>query len=312
MQFMSRVLRLLLLSALTGSTAVSAQEQSILFVGNSFTFGGGSAVQFYRPDSVTDLNDSGIGGMPALFKSFVEQAGLHYDVYLETEPGSGLEFHLENRLGAINRRAWDTVVMHGQSTLDFAKPGDPAKLVATTRQLADVFVARNPGVVIYLNATWSRADQTFPVEGAWTGQPIEAMARDVRAAYDAAAENAPAVKAVLPVGEAWIRAMQTGVADANPYDGIDFDKLNLWTYDHYHASIAGYYLEALVVFGALTGRDPRILGANECSGYELGLSVLQVMALQQVAFDELAAAGHVIPDPFVSPGSVVREACVHD
>lgn len=312
MQFMPRVLRLLLLSALTGSAAVSAQEQSILFVGNSFTFGGGSAVQFYRPDSVTDLNDSGIGGMPALFKSFAEQAGLQYDVYLETEPGSGLEFHLENRLGAINRRAWDTVVMHGQSTLDFAKPGDPAKLVATTRQLADVFVARNPGVVIYLNATWSRADQTFPVEGAWAGQPIEAMARDVRAAYDAAAENAPAVQAVLPVGEAWIRAMQTGVADANPYDGIDFDKLNLWTYDHYHASTAGYYLEALVVFGALTGRDPRILGANECSGYELGLSVLQVMALQQVAFDELAVAGHVIPDPFVSPGSVVREACVHD
>ncbi len=36
-------------------------------------------------------------------------------------------------------------------------------------------------------ATWSRADQTYPPTGAWAEQPIEAMARDVRAAYDKAA-----------------------------------------------------------------------------------------------------------------------------
>ena len=29
-------------------------------------------------------------------------------------------------------------------------------------------------------ATWSRADETYPAKGAWAGQPIEAMARDVR------------------------------------------------------------------------------------------------------------------------------------
>ena len=77
---------------------------------------------------------------------------------------------------------------------------------------------------------------------------------------------------MIPVGEAWTRAMQTGVADPNPYDGIEAGKLNLWTYDHYHASTHGYYLEALVIFGSLTGRDPRSLGDNECSAFELGLS----------------------------------------
>ena len=66
--------------------------------------------------------------------------------------------------------------------------------------------------------------------------------------------------------------MQTGVADPNPYDGIEAGKLNLWTYDHYHASTHGYYLEALSIFGSLTGRDPRSLGDNECSAFELGLS----------------------------------------
>lgn len=297
---------------LASGSALARADNSVLFIGNSFTFGAGSPVRFYRPDSVTDLNDSGIGGMPALFKAFAEQAGLDYDVYLETEPGSGLEFHLENRLGAINRRSWDTVVMHGQSTLDFAKPGDPAKIVATSQQLAEVFVARNPDIAIYLNATWSRADQTYPAEGAWAGQPIEAMARDVRAAYDAAAASAPNVRHVIPVGEAWTRAMQTGVADPNPYDGIEFGKLDLWTYDHYHASTHGYYLEALVVFGALTGRDPRSLGGHECAAFELGMSMQQVTALQQVAFDELAQAKLVTPDPFMPTGPITLEACLHD
>ena len=69
----------------------------MLFIGNSFTFGDGSPVSFYRDEPVTDLNDEGIGGVPALFKSFATQAGLDYDVSLETRGGSGLEFHLANK-----------------------------------------------------------------------------------------------------------------------------------------------------------------------------------------------------------------------
>ena len=297
---------------LLGLGGMQAQTgKSVLFVGNSFTFGAGSAVRFYRADTVTDLNSEGIGGVPALFKSFTAQAGIDYDVYLETRGGSGLEFHLENKLGVIGRRPWDTVVMHGQSTLDFDKPGNPAKLIATSRQLADFFRERNPKVEIHLMATWSRADQTYPPKGAWFGKPIEAMARDVRAANDKAAAGAPAIKSVIPVGEAWTRAMQTGVADPNPYDGIEPGKLNLWTYDHYHASTHGYYLETLVIFGRLTGRDPRSLGENECSAYELGLSRSEVKALQQVAFDQLADAEGMTPAPLVLPKPVNPERCVH-
>jgi hypothetical protein len=267
-------------------------------------------VRFYRADTVTDLNSEGIGGVPALFKSFTQQAGLDYDVFLETRGGSGLDFHLENKLGVIGRRGWDTVVMHGYSTLDADKPRDPSKLIATSKQMADFLRTRNPKVGLYLMATWSRADQIYPAMGAWAGQPIEAMARDVRAAYDRAAAGAPGVKSVIPVGEAWTRAMQTGVADPNPYDGIEPGKLNLWTYDHHHASTHGYYLEALVIFGSLTGRDPRSLGENECSAYELGLARPEVKAWQQVAFDQLASTGAVTPAPLVLPKPVRPERCV--
>ena len=288
-------------------TATAHAAPSLLFIGNSFTYGAGSAVRFYRADSVTDLNNEGIGGVPALFKSFSSQAGLDFDVYLETRGGSGLDFHYENKLGVIGQRAWDKVVMHGFSTLDAKKPGDPTTLVVSTRQVADFLRGRNPAIEIHLLATWSRADQTYPSTGAWAGKPIDVMARDIRADYDLAAQS-PGVKGVIPVGEAWNRAMQAGVADPNPYDGIDAGKINLWTYDHYHASTHGYYLEALVVFGSLTGRDPRSLGENECSGYELGLSRPEVKALQQVAFDQLAAS--VTPAPLLLPKPVNPERCV--
>lgn len=294
-----------LVIALGGTGA--AAGISVLFIGNSFLFGSGSAVRFYRADTVTDLNNEGIGGVPALFKSFTQQAGLDYEVSLETRGGSGLDFHLANKLEVIGSRPWDTVVMHGFSLLDAEKHRDPAKLIATSKQMADALRAKNPNVSIYLMATWARADHVYPAKGAWTGQPVEAMARDIRAAYDKAA--APAgVKAVIPVGEAWTRAMQGGVADPNPYDGIEAGKLNLWTYDSYHASTHGYYLEALVIFGSLTGKDPRSLEDAECSGYELGLSRAEVRSLQQVAFDQLV--GTVAAGPLVLSKPVPAARCV--
>jgi hypothetical protein len=300
---------LLAAGVILGLNAMPAHaDTSVLFIGNSFTYGAGSPVRFFRADTVTDLNSEGIGGVPALIESFTEQAGLDYDVFVETRGGSGLDFHLENKLGVIGRRGWDAVVMHGYSTLDRDKPRDPAKLIATSRQMADFLRSRNPDVALYLTATWSRADQTYSEDGAWAGEPIEAMARDVRAAYDAAA--APSgFAAVIPVGEAWTRAMKTGIADPNPYDGIEPGMLNLWTHDHYHASAYGYYLEALVIFGTLTGRDPRSLGVNECSAYELGFSRPEVNRLQQVAYDQLASAGKVNSAPLVLPEPVNPERC---
>lgn len=286
---MKTLLRLIVASSIVFGLAEAQSARSVLFIGNSFTFGDRAAVHFYRANTVTDLNHEGIGGVPALFKTFTDQAGLDYDVSLETHPGVGLDWHLAQKRDVIGQRAWDIVVMHGYSTLDSAKPGDPATLVASATAMADLLRQRNPTVKIHLMATWSRADQTYPATGHWHGQPIEAMARDVRAGYDKAAEAAR-IPSVIPVGGAWLRAFRTGVADPNPYDGIDADKVDLWTYDHYHASTYGYYLNALVIFGDLTGRDPRSLTERECAAFELGLSPAQARALQQIAFDELISA----------------------
>ena len=292
------------LAAGIGHAAVGG---SILFIGNSFTFGSGSAVHYYRNHTVTDLNHEGVGGVPALFKVFADQAGLKFDVSLETRGGVGIDFHLQNKKTEITSRAWDIVVAHGYSTLDQEKPRDPSKLVATSKELADVMRARNPKVELFLTSTWSRPDQVYPEKGAWAGTPIAVMAKDVRAAYDKAAATAGAT--VVPVGDAFNRAIEGGFADGNPYDGIEAGKVDLWTFDHYHASTYGYYLEALMVFGRVTGRDPRSLGAAECSGMELGVSREQVTRLQQIAFDELAASGPIEASPKTTTGRVPAARC---
>jgi len=292
----------ILAAGLVAVTSIRAQPApSVLFIGNSFTFADGAPVRFYRADTVHDLNNEGIGGVPALFKSFATQVGLNYDVSLETHPGIGLDWHLANKREAIGGRPWDVVVMHGYSTLDAEKPGDSDKLVRTTVEMSELLRAKNPRVAIHLVATWTRADQTFASSGHWFQKPVEAMATDVRAAYDRAAAAAHATS-VIPVGEAWLRAIHTGAADANPYDGIDAGKFDLWAYDHYHASTFGYYLEALSDFGAVTGKDPRVLGDTECSAFELGLARPQVRVLQQIAFDELSAA-KLVPSAQAAPAA---------
>lgn len=284
--------------ALALGAAAGTHATDVLFIGNSFTFGYGSAVRTWRAETVEDLNGDGFGGVPALFKAFTRQAGLRWTVALETQGGVGLDWHLANRRDTLVQRRWDVVVMHGYSTLDAARPGDPALLLDSAKRMAALLAGRNPAVDVRLLATWPRADQVYPPQGAWHGRTLAAMGRDLREAYAQAATAAgPAVKGVIPVGDAWLRAIATGIADPDPYDGIGPGQLDLWAHDHYHASAHGSYLEALVVFGALTGRDPRTLGRGECAGFELGLSMDQVAALQQVAFDELAERRMVTPAP---------------
>ena len=107
-----------------------------------------------------------------------------------------------------------------------------------------------------------------------------------------AAKNAH-VTGVVPVGLAWNRAIDTGVAGDNPYAGIPAGKINLWAWDSYHASAYGYYLEALLVFAKVTAKDPQSLGDSETVADDMGFSKPQTHALQQIAHDQLAASNQL-------------------
>ncbi|MDB5679286.1 PEP-CTERM sorting domain-containing protein [Sphingomonas bacterium] len=270
------------------TAAAPAKPRTILFVGNSFTQGAHSAVRNYRANVVTDLNGDGYGGVPALFKTFTEEAGLDYAVSLETQGGKPLGFHWSERRQLLDK-AWDVVILQELSTLDRDKPGDPTDYRTYGPMFAAMFARANPKVDVQLMATWSRADLVYLPGSPWSGKPVAAMALDLRRATDGVRSLSPVFRGVLPVGEAWNRAIAAGIADPNPYDGIAFGQVDLWAYDHYHASPYGYYLEALIVFGRVTGIDPTTLGAKERGADDLGLDPRLVPILQRIARDQLAA-----------------------
>ena len=281
------LLALLLCVPSLPAAAQTARPRTILFVGNSFTQGALSAIRRYRPDTVTDLTRSGQGGVPALFKAFAEQAKLAYAVSHATQGGQSLGFHYDQRRGLFDR-AWDVVVLQEYSTLDADRPGDASAYTRDAVRLAQMFSRANPAVQVQLMATWSRADLTYRPGSPWSGKPVTAMANDLAAAARAIDAASPEIDGVIPVGEAWSRAIAQRVADSNPYDGIAFGQIDLWTHDQYHASVHGAYLEALVVFGKVTGVDPRTLGGQERAADDLGIAPAVAIALQRVAAEQLA------------------------
>jgi PEP-CTERM motif len=283
------------LSTLVAAPAV-ADPITVLFVGNSFTYGdaagGPNIVQPYQANTVNDLNHQGIGGVPALFKQMTVEKGLNYSVSLETHPGVGLDWHWNNELSTITGN-YNQVVLQSYSTLDGAHPGNPATLIQYSGMLANLYTGINPNTQVFLDSTWSRADQTYQVTNSpWYGKGIYAMETDVRAGYNAAAAANANIDGVIQTGDAWARAMMNGYADTNPYDGIDPGKVDLWAPEGYHASVYGYYLEALMFFGELTGLDPELLGWDQVA-MDLGLTSEQAILEQHFA----ALALGVIPEP---------------
>jgi hypothetical protein len=281
-----------MITVLLAAAAVAAAEppRSILFVGNSFTFGADSDAMTYRKGSVRDLNGDGMGGVPALFKRFADEAGLRYSVSLETAAGQTLTWHLANKHALVDR-SWDVVVLQEYSTLNPDKPGDVSDTIPAAKGLAGLFRRRNPRVDISLVATWTRPDLTYPPGNHWSGRPVERMALDLRQADDQVRAAVPSISRVVPVGEAFNCAIAQKIADPNPYDGLTPGQIDLWASDHYHASNEGYYLEALTIFTAVTHTDARKLGQNEAAARDLGIRPLVAAKLQAIAF-QIGTAGN--------------------
>lgn len=160
-----------LLAASPAGAATTADPITILFVGNSYTFGRVDPVQSYNAANVHDLtaafnaiNPAGTnsypvgtagqgwfeqhpwGGVPGVFKKMTDQAGLNYDVSMSTRNAASLRGQFLNTAnsdwnlrGNVASRQWDTVVLQEQS--DAALPTGMGKNAnpATFRAYADLF-----------------------------------------------------------------------------------------------------------------------------------------------------------------------------
>ncbi len=132
---------------------------------------------------------------------------------------------------------------------------------------------------------------------------LESMTTELKNSYQAAADQAtvdasPGFTAIAPVGEAFMRAVASGVATRDTWaaNALSDGLIDLWFDDGTHASKYGSYLSALTLFGTLTGLDPASLGANEIAAIDLGISVADARALQRVASAQLGFAT-AVPEP---------------
>ena len=272
----------------------------VLFVGNSFTNGKYTPVLNYNTAGTTDENyglppnspryqtdptmPGPWGGVPGIFKKMADQAGRAYEVHLEVISAATLAYHYTNALNVIQNGTWDQVVLQESSTqpLPVARTGQPADFLTYATRLEQAVHATSPAARVYLFQTWPRADMTYPA-----GQPYSGLRR----AYAYLAAHNARIAAVAPVGDAWLRAMQAGLAVRDPYNNPDATLLNPWGSDNMHASKWGSYLAASVLFAQLTGLDPRTLGSAEQAAVALDITGPAAVALQQIAFQQVFAAG---------------------
>ncbi len=189
----------------------------------------------------------------------------------------------------------------------------------TTRNIA-ANNSHNAAAQLYLQQTWARPNlinapgvaAIDPATGDATYDPLrpatsffgdlEEMTADLRQAYEAAAafaatDGSGGFAGIAPVGDAFLRAVTTGVATRNLYgaDAAVDGLIDLWFNDGTHASTYGSYLSALVLFGELTGEDPAQFGGNEIAARELGIDARSALLLQRVASDQLGFAP--VPTP---------------
>lgn len=279
----------------------------VLFVGNSFTHGKYLPVLQYNnqnnPGGITDLNyglppsnpryesdpdePGPWGGIPGIFAMFAKEAGLDYQVSIEAVSGQSLKFQANPANLAtpvIYQSKWDVVVLQELSTrpVPADRDGNEKAFLEAVFTLEENIHAQNPNCDVYLYQTWATASTTYPPGEPYFGQPIETMGNDLFVGYSTAVQLGANCQ-VSPVGNAWLRTIELGIAVRNPYLSYPDNQIDLWGQDHKHPSIYGSYLNALVLFASITGVDPRHLG-YENAAQTFGIAPETTRYLEEIAY----------------------------
>ncbi len=196
--------------------------------------------------------------------------------------------------------------------------------LAQTPPLASYgYTSNNPNAPIFGSSTVAQqgGNKAYaPYIG--DANPIAAMASDLHNAYvgEANAFNAAnPTKSHVGValdGDAWVSAINLGFAEQNPFlVNEPAGQVDLWDSDPlmacctvpigYHPSSYGDYLDALTLFGQITGVDPTSIAAEEdasnplyqsSAAYALGISA-PIASELAVAAEDTLHAGNAVPEP---------------
>jgi hypothetical protein len=204
-------------------------------------------------------------------------------------------------------------------------PNAGVTLAETPPLAAYGYISSNPSAPIFGSSTVAQqgGNQAYaPYVG--DANPIAAMGSDLHNAYETAASVYDAAHpsgslvSVSLDGDAWVSAINLGYAEQNPFLAIEPPgEVDLWDSDPllaccttpigYHPSSYGDYLNALVLFGQITGINPETLDAEfdpnnaayaSSASDALGISPSVASELAIAAEDTLVAGGPVsTPEP---------------
>jgi len=222
--------RYILVLALVMAPSVCLRADTILFIGNSFTFADMAPL--------VKLN----GGVPALVQAIAIAKGKQVNAKAVTAGGKDWSYHLaQEKTGHALAQTWDWVVLQDFSTRP-TQAGNIDQFMKDGETFSDRIAAKSPKAGIVLYETWARPAGAYYEKG--EGKVLvspEQMMSELHDSYaklrdDLAAKNPARDVRVALVGTAFARCKAE-------YPAIKLDAI-----DNHHATAEGYYLAALVIY----------------------------------------------------------------
>jgi hypothetical protein len=228
---------------LFGQSSPPSRPLRVLFIGNSYTFA---------------------NNLPKLLEAIAasQKDGPRIETETSLRGGMTLKWHWEDgkAVEAVRRGGWDCVVLQEQSLLGHTPAhgttpyvNDPAGYFEYGRKFDAE--ARKVGARTVLYATWAR--DGYPEQQRRLDDAFVLLAREIGAG-------------IVPAGLAWTMVK------------IEMPGIRLYTPDRSHPTGAGSYLNALLFYRCLTGRDvsdpptmitgPKWNGSNSVTLVSLPLS----------------------------------------
>lgn len=206
------------------TTIVYAQQTSVLFLGNSYTY---------------------VNNLPQTLKDLALSLGDSIIFDSNTPGGYTFQGHSTNTtsIQKINQQAWDYVVLQEQSQLPSFSTGQVSAAVYPYARMLDSMILANDScteTLFYM--TWGR--QNGDASNCAAYPPIctyDGMQQRLRESYMEMALNNHA--SVSPVGVAWKQVRD------------NYPSINLYQTDQSHPSIHGTYLAACVFYSSIFHRS---------------------------------------------------------
>ncbi len=267
-------LRRLAVIVLLLACSAARAEDTILFLGNSFTYGDGGTV-----------------GVPNIFDCLAVAGGQQDPTtVMRAVGGQSFQFHENDATSrsTIASRPWSYVVIQNYST-EPTHIGNPESHHANGTLLYQRILGNHPQTKVILYQTWARAAGHPMISGVSTPASFESTAemqselranyRDLADSLNAANPGNPPV-IVAPVGDAWEHA-----GGLLPAQDPAFHRLH--GADNYHGNNNGYYLAAAVFYATIYGQSPEGLHAHPVVS-ALGLQLTDPAHLERVAWDTVS------------------------